>query len=269
MEEKYFESRGIRYRQNAFAPGRPTLLLIHGFSSSASAWAAFEPRWKSRFNLIIPDLRGHGFSKRYPNFRDYIVERHAEDMRELMRHVGAGEYICVGYSLGTTVAVTLSVEDNLPPKAMVLVSPLYQLPVLWRVRLSRPVIDAFAAVASLLPMKQSGGRTDYTRFADAGDESPARVAHDMWNTGLRSYFFGMLHVYAFPGDSWWRKLSCPVLMVWGRHDTVMPEVHIRALAKEIPHASLAVIKNGGHMLPYRNVAEVAKSVEEFILGLQT
>ena len=267
MTEEYLESRGIRYRKNVFVPGRTTLLLIHGFSSSASAWALFEPHWESRYNLIIPDLRGHGFSKRYPRFRDYIIERHAEDMRELIRHVGADEYICVGYSLGTTVAVTLSLEDDLRPKAMVLVSPLYQLPMLWRIRLSRPVADALAALTSILPMKLGGGRTDYARFADAGDESPMRVAHDIWHTGLRSYFFGMLQIYAFPGDSWWRKLQCPVLIVWGRRDTVLPEANIRKLAKEVPHVSLEIIEDGSHMLLYHSAEKVSPTIERFVSNL--
>ena len=50
--ELYFELHGT---------GEPVLLL-HGFSGSSQDWAAVASDWSRDFQLIVPDLRGHGRS---------------------------------------------------------------------------------------------------------------------------------------------------------------------------------------------------------------
>src|ERR1035441_10436446 len=48
----YFEVRGT---------GEPVLLL-HGFSGSSQDWKPLSTEWDTYFQLIVPDLRGHGRS---------------------------------------------------------------------------------------------------------------------------------------------------------------------------------------------------------------
>jgi len=49
----YFEIHGT---------GEP-LLLLHGFSGSGQDWLPSAAAWGPHFQLILPDLRGHGRSK--------------------------------------------------------------------------------------------------------------------------------------------------------------------------------------------------------------
>ena len=50
--ELYFEVHGS---------GEP-LVLLHGFSGSSQDWRASIPGWGPNFQIILPDLRGHGRS---------------------------------------------------------------------------------------------------------------------------------------------------------------------------------------------------------------
>src|SRR6185437_11034648 len=104
MREGYLESCGVAYRANEFVAGRPTLLLIHGFAGSASQWADYEKNWEHKYNLIIPDLRGHGKSKHWPNAEDYVPEKMADDLIALLHELQIEKCDVVGYSLGAYVA---------------------------------------------------------------------------------------------------------------------------------------------------------------------
>ena len=51
-QQLYFEVHGT---------GEP-LLLLHGFSGSSQDWIPSLEQWGTGFQLILPDLRGHGHS---------------------------------------------------------------------------------------------------------------------------------------------------------------------------------------------------------------
>lgn len=266
MHERFLESRGICYRINHFLPDRPTLLLIHGFSASSSGWRTFEERWQDRYNLIIPDLRGHGKSRRYPRFRDYAPHEYAQDLALLIDALDARETIVVGYSLGAELALNLYLLRKNAVRGAVLVSPLYKLSTLWRVRIGRPFIYIMSALSRLVPAGLAvPGYVDYSQFSDAGDESPTRIMEDISHTGPRAYFDSLLQIFNYPCDRRWADLRAPALLLWGAHDTVMPRSHLDGLRERIPRAAVRIIENGSHMLPYHNAPEVAEAVENFIV----
>src|SRR3989344_1013978 len=175
MQERFLETRGIYYRVNNFEDGRPTLLLVHGFSASSSGWAQFEPRWEQKYNLIIPDLRGHGLSRRYPRYRDYAAHNHAQDLAVLLDTLKVAQCTVVGYSFGSEIAFQLYMLRKARIRSMVLVTPTFRMGQLWRVWLGRPFVAAAAVVGSLLPAGLAArGHVDYQLYKDDGDASAGR-----------------------------------------------------------------------------------------------
>lgn len=265
MHERFLESRGICYRTNHFLPDRPTLLLVHGFSASASGWKEFEERWEYEFNLLIPDLRGHGNSKRYGSYRDYSISEHASDMAVLLDTLGVRECTVVGYSFGVDIALNLYLLRKQLVKKTVLVGPIYKLASLWRIRLGEPFIWGLAMASNLLPAATAlPGRVNYARFKDAGDESPGRIVSDLVHTGPRAYFNSLRQIIGYPCDARWRDLRTPTLILRGANDTFTPYRYIETLADTIPHSELQIIADGGHMLPYHNASQVAQAIEKFV-----
>ncbi|MFJ3905123.1 SDR family oxidoreductase [Streptomyces sp. NPDC090025] len=43
-------------------PGRPTVLLVHGYPDSKEVWSEVAPRLAERFHVVLYDVRGHGRS---------------------------------------------------------------------------------------------------------------------------------------------------------------------------------------------------------------
>ncbi|GGF19638.1 alpha/beta fold hydrolase [Subtercola lobariae] len=75
----------------------PVVLAVHGITASHQAWrtvAALLPE----FHLIAPDLRGRGGSRTLPG--PFGMARHADDLADVLDHLGARHATVVGHSMG-------------------------------------------------------------------------------------------------------------------------------------------------------------------------
>ena len=95
--------RGDAFVRTSCGPdGAPTVLLVHGLFATADLnWALAMPALARRFNVIAPDLRGHG---RGLATRRFSGEECADDLAAIVRQLGTGPVLVVGYSLGGLVA---------------------------------------------------------------------------------------------------------------------------------------------------------------------
>jgi 3-oxoadipate enol-lactonase len=95
--------RGTAFVRVADGPaGAPTVLLLHGLMATADLnWSNAIPVLAKRFNVVAPDLRGHG--RGLPTAR-FTGDECADDLAALVREMGLGRVIVVGYSLGGLVA---------------------------------------------------------------------------------------------------------------------------------------------------------------------
>src|SRR5260370_15584089 len=87
----YFEVHGT---------GEP-LVLRHGFSGSSQDWTASILEWGTQFQLIVPDLRGHGRSSILS--KPFRHQEAAGDMLGLLDHLKVSVCKGVGVSGGGNV----------------------------------------------------------------------------------------------------------------------------------------------------------------------
>ena len=98
--------------------GRGTpVLLLHGFASDASDdWVEtgwFDTLVTAGFDVIAPDLRGHGQSvkSRYP--ADYRLEAFAGDATALCDHCWEDRrFSIIGYSMGAHIAMSVALASG-------------------------------------------------------------------------------------------------------------------------------------------------------------
>lgn len=95
--------RGTAFVRMAEGPaGAPTVLLVHGLFATADLnWSLAVPALATRFRVVAPDLRGHG--RGLPT-RRFTGEECADDLAAIVRTLGVGPVIVVGYSIGGLVA---------------------------------------------------------------------------------------------------------------------------------------------------------------------
>jgi pimeloyl-ACP methyl ester carboxylesterase len=62
-----------------------------------------------------------------------------------------------------------------------------------------------------------------------------------------------------------RRIQCPSLVLWGRHDRLIPLAHGEYYAAHLPNARLEIIEQCGHMPPFEKPAEFAAAVQRFLM----
>src|SRR5580693_1171734 len=110
---------GVQLYYELHGAGDP-LILLHGFSGCSQDWAPLIAEWSKNFQLIIPDMRGHGRSS-----NPSATFRHkdsATDIFAMLDHLGVGTFKGLGVSGGGNVLLHLATQQPERVQAMVLVS---------------------------------------------------------------------------------------------------------------------------------------------------
>ncbi|OYD07293.1 2-succinyl-6-hydroxy-2,4-cyclohexadiene-1-carboxylate synthase [Paludifilum halophilum] len=98
---------GLRYHLKVSGEGTP-LLLLHGFTGSASDWEPFVQQWKADYRIIRVDLIGHGQTEAPEDHRRYGVEPAAADLAAILDALHIRRAHLLGYSMGGRLALSFA-----------------------------------------------------------------------------------------------------------------------------------------------------------------
>jgi haloacetate dehalogenase len=92
----------------------PPLLLIHGFPQTHAMWHRIAPALARRFTLVVPDLRGYGFSSCPANDagnQAYAKRAMGKDLFEVMTALGHRRFAVAGHDRGGRVAYRMALDE--------------------------------------------------------------------------------------------------------------------------------------------------------------
>jgi pimeloyl-ACP methyl ester carboxylesterase len=212
----YFEIHGA---------GEP-LLLLHGFSGSSQDWKPSIGEWGTDFQLVIPDLRGHG--------RSSILSkpfRHRDAAADVLALLDRLEiHVCkgVGISAGGNVLLHMATQQPRRVKAMALVSATPYFPAQ-----ARPIMRRYP---DTMPEEQ----WEILRSRHPGGDTQIRALMDSTRAFADSYddlTFTPPHL---------ATIQARTLIVQGDRDPLYPVEISVEMAKAIPLSTLWIVPNGGH-----------------------
>ncbi|KAL1740252.1 Alpha/Beta hydrolase protein [Schizophyllum fasciatum] len=96
-------SRGLTYTYLHVPPqpGQPTLLLLHGFPSTAHDWRHTLPHFAARgLGVLAPDMLGYGGTDKPVDPAAYVGAAQARDLVDLLDAEGAARVVAVGHDWG-------------------------------------------------------------------------------------------------------------------------------------------------------------------------
>jgi 3-oxoadipate enol-lactonase len=221
-----------------YGSGAP-LLLIHGLGASGAMFQPLLPKLSERYQAIVPDLRGHGYSRCLPGPDG--VERLADDVANLLDLLGVPSCVVLGYALGGAVAQQHARAHPERVRAHALVCSYARGATTLREQIEARV---WPELYRLL-----GARGVGALAARAAPPAESSFVRDLLaaNSGSRVAPVARA-LLAFDSRAWLPQLSCPALVVAGQHDTVAPPRHARDLAGLLPNARLHVLPDAGHWL---------------------
>ncbi len=209
--------------------GEP-LLLLHGGMGIGADWRHVFPEDPDGYQVIVPDLRGHGRSTN-PD-RSFTFKQCANDVFALLDRLGMVQFKAVGMSMGAKTLLHMATRQPQRLDAMVLVSATPYFPAPLRTAAAQFTLEAFER---LTPAERDGLRARHVH----GDDQ-LRALYEMTRGFARS-FDDMAFTPPLLGT-----ISARTLIVHGDRDPLYPVELAIELYRSIPNAALWIVPNGGH-----------------------
>lgn len=96
------------------------LLLLHGFTGSGAALVDLFQDMTQEYQLIIPDIRGHGRSTN-PS-KKFTHRQGASDIELLLEHLNVKKCFAVGFSCGGNILLQMAIKQTARIEQMIIVS---------------------------------------------------------------------------------------------------------------------------------------------------
>jgi pimeloyl-ACP methyl ester carboxylesterase len=257
IELREIELHGHRVAYRSAGSG-PVIVLVHGITSTSATWERVMPALAKRFTVIAPDLLGHGGSAKPRG--DYSLGAYASGVRDLLIALGHERATFVGHSLGGGVAMQLAYqfpercerlvlidsgglgsEVNFLLRAATLPGSELVLPLL----ASKHVLDVGRGLGRFFERIGLKMHTDVSEMARghaslADPEARAAFVHTLRTivdaTGQR----------VSANDRLYLAEQVPFLIIWGRHDNIIPIAHGFSAHERVPSSRLEIFENAGH-----------------------
>jgi haloacetate dehalogenase len=218
----------------------PPLLLLHGFPQSLAMWHRLTPALAEKFTVIATDLRGYGQSSvpdSKPDHSPYSFRVMAEDQVAVMAKLGYDRFLVCGHDRGARTTHRMALDH---PKRVIAAAIMDILPTLYHYEnVNRAFATGYYHWFFFIqpfdfPEKLIGANADYflkrtfLRIGREGAIDPRAMQCYARAFGQRARLHAMMEDYRAAASidlehdraDRRRRLSCPVLVLWGKHGVV-------------------------------------------------
>jgi pimeloyl-ACP methyl ester carboxylesterase len=238
----------LRYRSwGAPGPGRPSLVLVHGFANSLQSFRLLAPRLAGTFHVVTVDAPGFGLSSK-PADRDYGNASQARAIADFAAALGLERYVIGGHSMGGTLAVYVAATDP-HVVGVVLMNP-------GIITTGVPAFSQYLPFPMQRVMARNFGRrefrADFLRrsYVDPGVVTEQVIDELMLAARSEGYLEGTAHMMGQyeTGEEpdFARRVRVPTLIIWGLQDRSKPPGELEAVQALIPGSEVVRVANAGH-----------------------
>ncbi len=277
MSEMRIETATVHGRSVSYveAGEGPVLLLIHGIAGTCDNWREVVGPLARHHTVIAPDFPGHGASE--AGSGDYSIGSLASGLRDLLLALGHERATLVGHSLGGGVAMQFAYQYPEMIERLALVSsgglgPEVS-PVLRAAAL--PGADLFISVTAGAGRRVGSalgrGLSAVGLRPGADLAEVARGYASLEDADRRAAFLDTLRAVVgtggqrvAAGDRLYLAEAVPVLIVWGRRDSIIPARHGEDAHRSIPGSRLEVFEDVGHMPQLEAPGRFVAVLERFL-----
>lgn len=235
---------GMQMHYQERGSGEP-LLLLHGFGGCGSALQRGAIELAKDYRVIIPDLRGHGWSTN-PT-KTFTLRQSAEDIAALMNQLGIQRVRAIGFSAGGMTLLHLAREHPQRIDAMVVVGATTHFP-----EQARRIMRAFSS-----EMLSEDKPHPYRRCAVRG-HSQVRELVMQFNAFKDSYTD-----MSFTAKDL-ARIKARTMIVHGDRDAFFPASIAVALHEGIEDSELWVVPGAGHDPIAGRTIEFIRAWHEFL-----
>jgi pimeloyl-ACP methyl ester carboxylesterase len=258
----------VRYLYFGGPADGPVIVCVHGLGGSAVNWTAIAPLLTGTCRVLAPDLAGHGLTQSLGRGTDVASNRAL--LHRFARSVAGGPVILMGNSMGGMISLLEASAAPASVAGLVLLNP--ALPVV-AARPDPAVTAMFALYLTpglrrvVQPRRRQAPADLVTSILRVCCADPSRVPADVVARHVevavqRARFPGIEQDFAaavrsvvrtvgYPHGRAYRRriaaVTCPVLLIHGSEDRLVPVAAARAVGRANPAWSVREFPGVGHV----------------------
>jgi len=222
--------------------GKPSILLVHGWSSKASkSLGKLQKILSRKFTTIALDLPGFGESDN-PD-PDWGVYEYAEFISKFIKRLESEKIIYFGHSFGGALGVVLAVKYP----------DLFEKIILCAASYKRHNTQRSSMFLNTKPFPLFFRKFFYRIFFPDSDILKIPKLESNFRKVVTQDLTSMS-----------KNIRIDTMILWGEKDTQTPIEKAKLLQSNIKNSYLFIKEKGSHSLPYECFEWVAKKIEEFI-----
>ncbi|MCR9123746.1 MAG: alpha/beta fold hydrolase [Phyllobacteriaceae bacterium] len=248
-------------------PGAPKCLLLHGTGASTHSFAALMPLLAEQFDVLVPDLPGHGFTSEARG-RILTLPGMAGALAGLLDTLDFAPAIAVGHSAGAAILIEMALTGRIEPAALIGLNSALE-PIEGNAIFS-PLAKALFVnpfTAHTVAFQARHTRLPRRLLANTGSTlDEATIGHYETLVGMPSHVAGALGMMANwdlePLQRRLPDLKTPTTLIVNEDDPMVPPRVSRDAARLTNSATILSLPSGGHLAHEANPRQFADIIEE-------
>lgn len=213
----------------------PTILLLHAGGESRSVWSPIIERLTDiGWQIIAPDLRGHGQSERAES---YLFDDFVLDAKLMIAELAGKPLVIVGGSIGGLIGLMITGMPESPVDGLIL-------------------LDVPTAPALLAAQREN------QKIADGIARGVVSLAHVDPRLVSSTLVQDILADSARLRQAA-RNVRVPTLLIRGQRSPAVGEMEQAAFTTDIPHGEIKMV-NAGHLVARDQPGFVADTIRTFL-----
>lgn len=227
--------KGIPYLH--FGSGEP-LVLIHGLGEIKEGWD-FQYVLGNEFELIIPDLRGHG---EYATEKEISIKHFAKDIIGLLKELGFESVNILGFSMGGAVAQEIYRQAPKICRTLILASSFHYFPK----RIGNLLLETRGNKVNAFTHESNREKAAHISLYSWREENIKKF-HDHYNPNHEAFLKSLEACFKVNYISLLPKVHVPTLIIGGQYDSVIPAWMQLLMHQLVPQSEFVILRNTGHM----------------------
>lgn len=239
-----------------------TIVLIHGLFGSMDNLGLLARDLKHDYQVLSLDLRNHGQSF---HSEQHTYELMAQDVKDVIEHLGLTDCILVGHSMGGKVAMKLC---DLAPNLIKQLIVLDMAPVAYQVSRHDNVFSGLKSVLEQKPKHRKAAMDILAQHIDLegvrlflGKSLYSGEEYLMWRFNVESLWNNYSDITGWQDIG---KTDIPTMFIKGGESDYLTSEHQPQVQRQFRYAKAHVIGNTGHWLHAEKPSEVIRAIRKFI-----
>ena len=255
---------------------KETMVLVHGFGDRKESFYFIAKSLKEKLDLVIPDLPGFGNSGMDPNLV-YSLDNYVDWLDRFLQQTGPGTFHLAGSSMGGAIAAKFAARFPARVKTLSLVGTAG-----FYVPGNPSIYDEVLAGSNIFHVRSPRDFEHLqSRLFRKSPPLPTCVKEYMILKGIEdrawlakifdelvdmdSIKSGKISLEQASLNHLCKDLTMPVMLFWGRHDSLLPWQTAPFVQELLPNARVHIYEEYGHIPHLECPGKLAGDMLNFIM----